>query len=268
MVALWLRAATSDPERRRCALRYAVGIAVAQIGWVAWLQIPVNIGFPLFAVLAAGELAVPLWAEAAGRTAWHPGHIAERYGLFTIIVLGELLLATTAGVHAALGARATFGELATVVIGGLLTVFSLWWMYFDLPTEDIVTEVRSAFSERISGAFVWGYGHYVVFASAAAVGAGLSVAIDRVTGHSVLTRLETGFALTVPVVLYVLVVWAIHAPYKAPSRTRRLVIPTISVLIVSSSLTPEPVLATGVLLAILVASNVETREAAAAPDQT
>ena len=43
------------------------------------------------------ELAIPIWAERAGRpTPWHPEHIAERYGLFTIIVLGECVLASTA----------------------------------------------------------------------------------------------------------------------------------------------------------------------------
>ena len=46
---------------------------------------------------------MPMWAESAERTSWHPGHIAERYGLFTIIVLGESVLAATVG--GATGAR-------------------------------------------------------------------------------------------------------------------------------------------------------------------
>ena len=99
MVTLWLRAAVSDRPGRRCALRYAVGITVVQAGWVVWwVVLPRSARLWLFLVLAAAELAVPLWAEAAGRTSWHPGHIAERYGLFTIIVLGESLLAPTVGV--------------------------------------------------------------------------------------------------------------------------------------------------------------------------
>ena len=41
-------------------------------------------------------------AERAGRTTpWHPGHIAERYGLFTIIVLGEGVLACVVAVETA-----------------------------------------------------------------------------------------------------------------------------------------------------------------------
>ena len=40
-------------------------------------------------VLVAAELAVPIVAERTGSTPWHPHHITERYGLFTLIVMGE-----------------------------------------------------------------------------------------------------------------------------------------------------------------------------------
>ena len=110
---------------------------------------------------------MPVWAERATPTTWHPQHIAERYGLFTLIVLGESILAATVAVQA--GARLGRSALALlpIIVGGLLIVFSMWWMYFDRPVHDLLTSLRKA--------FMWGYGHYVVFASAAAVGAGLAV---------------------------------------------------------------------------------------------
>jgi low temperature requirement protein LtrA len=263
MVSLWLRAAGGDRERRVCALRYASGIGTLQVGWILWsLLLPADLRLPLFFVLVVGELAVPLWAEAAGRTAWHPEHIAERYGLFTIIVLGETLLAATAGVHAALADRTTLGDLAAVIVGGLLTVFSMWWLYFDMPTGHIVEAARKAFSERLNGAFAWGYGHYFIFAAAAAVGTGLAVAIDHVTGHSRLDSSEAGFALTVPLAIYLLVVWALHAPQKPPSRLRMFAVPLASALILASSFSGEPVLATGLILAVLVGVSVATTPAA------
>ena len=108
MVGLWLRAAVSNPSGRQTALRYAVGITVVQAGWVAWFFfVPRGAAVWIFLLLAAAELLVPIFAEAAGRTAWHPGHIAERYGAFTIIVLGEALSAGTIGVNAALAGRAS-----------------------------------------------------------------------------------------------------------------------------------------------------------------
>jgi low temperature requirement protein LtrA len=93
MVTHWVRAAVSDPAHRRTAILFAVGVGVVQLGWVARLGAPRSPG--LFALLVAAELAVPVIAERAANTTWHPEHIAERYGLFTLIVLGESVLAAT-----------------------------------------------------------------------------------------------------------------------------------------------------------------------------
>jgi len=256
MVGLWLRAAASHPEGRACALRYAAGIAVLQVFWVARLALPDGLSAPSFLLLVAAELSVPMWAEAAGRTPWHPRHIAERYGLFTIIVLGETLLAATVGVQAALDDQSDLGDLATVVVGGLLIVFSMWWMYFDMPAEQLVERARAAFADRLSGAFAWGYGHYLVFASAAAAGAGLAVAVDQAIDHSELSDVQAGLALTVPVAIYLTTVWALHFRHKRPGWHRALAVPVAVALIVASSATPEPVLATGVLLVALVGVSV------------
>jgi low temperature requirement protein LtrA len=254
MVGLWLRAAASHSAGRETALRYAAGITVVQASWVAWFfLVPRGAAVWVFLVLAAAEMSVPIFAEAAGRTPWHPGHMAERYRLFTIIVLGEAISAGTLGVNAALADKTSFSDLATVIIGGLLAIFSMWWIYFDMPAEEIVASVRRAFANRLNGAFVWGYGHYLVFASVAAAGAGLAVAADRLSHHSDLTRLETAFCLTIPVSLYLLVVWALHAPYKRPSILRNIGAPLTVILVLASSATPQPVLATGVLLTALLA---------------
>jgi low temperature requirement protein LtrA len=253
MVALWLRAAACDLTGRRTAERYAVGIAVVQVCWVARLALPDSLLVPGFLALAAAEMAVPMWAEAASRTTWHPHHIAERYGLFTIIVLGESLVAATMGVQAALDSDSTFGDLAGVVVGGLLLVCSMWWLYFDMPAHQAIERARRAFDEQISGAFAWGYGHYFVFAGVAATGAGLAVAVDQATGHSDLEDWQAGLALTVPVCLYVIAVAVIHFRHKAPSRLRNWCVPVVVPLLLVSSFTPEPVLGAGLAMAGLVA---------------
>ena len=51
----------------------------------------------MFVALVAMELSVPLWAERKRPTSWHPHHIAERHGLFAIILLGESVLAASIG---------------------------------------------------------------------------------------------------------------------------------------------------------------------------
>jgi low temperature requirement protein LtrA len=253
MVALWLRAAAEHPEGRQCALRYAVGIAVLQIGWVARLALPEGAGLIAFFVLAALELSVPVWAEAGSRTPWHPRHIAERYGLFTIIVLGESVLAATVGVQIALDLDVHFDEVATVVVGGLLTLFAMWWIYCDRPTERLIDRARESSDAGRSGAFTWGYGHYFVFGAAAATGAGLVVAVDQATEHSELTDLQAGFAFTVPVVVFLLMVWALHRPYKVSTPLHNFGVPVAALLILASSFTAEPVLASGLVLVAMLA---------------
>jgi low temperature requirement protein LtrA len=253
LVGQWLRAAASHSEGRTTALRYAVAIAALQAGWLARLALPDSVFVMGFLPLLVAELVIPMWAESAGRTSWHPGHIAERYGLFTIIVLGESVLAATVGVQVALDTDASFGELATVVVGGLVIVFSMWWLYFDMPAGQAIQRARRAFTERVTVPFAWGYGHYFVFIGAAAAGAGLAVAVDHATGHSGLSDVQAGLTITVPVALYVLAVWSLHYRLKQPGPLRTYTVPTAAVLIVASSLTPEPVLATGAVLAALVA---------------
>jgi len=92
---------------------------------------------PGFLLLAGLELTVPVWAERSTQpTAWHPDHIAERYGLFTLIVLGECVLAATTTVQAAIGTGGLSPSLVVVAAGGLVLLFALWWSYFDRPAAE------------------------------------------------------------------------------------------------------------------------------------
>jgi low temperature requirement protein LtrA len=132
----------------------------------------------------------------------------------------------------------------------------MWWLYFDMPAGEVVERARLAFTDRLTDAFTWGYGHYAVFSGAAAAGAGLAVAVDQATGHSRLTDLQAGFALSVPVTIYVLAVWGLHFRHKAPSGLHTYGVPVAAAVILGSSATPEPVLGTGAVLAVLAALGV------------
>ena len=105
LIAHWLRAAIDDPSSRETALRYAAGIALAEVAWIGRLALD-EAGLlsdatrlAAFGALVLFELAIPLWAERSGPTSWHPRHIAERYGLFAIILFGESVFAASTGVE-------------------------------------------------------------------------------------------------------------------------------------------------------------------------
>jgi low temperature requirement protein LtrA len=241
-VAQWLRAAGSDPEHRRTALRFAVGVALLQVGWVARLAVPDELFLPSLLVLIAAELLVPIWAERANPTTWHPHHIAERYGLFTIIVLGETVLSASLAFQSAFDAGGG-GSLLVLAGFGVVIVFAIWWLYFDLPGHERLLASRSA--------YLWGYGHYAIFASVAAVGAGLAVAADYHTHVSHLSRVGTGYAVAAPVAVFLLGLWALRL-----ARVRPMLYPVTAALILATPLTPVPVPLTALLLAGLVAMSV------------
>ena len=207
LVAQWLRAARSDPRRRPTAIRYAIGITAVQVLWMLRLLLPAESAatVPVFVLLALLELAVPIWAERApgGPTTYHPHHIAERYGLFTIIVLGETVLSAAVAVQAAFDEGGEYGgSLIRVAIAGVVIVFALWWIYFDRSAHNLLSSLRTS--------MLWGYGHYFVFASAAAVGAGLGVMVDHVTHHAEISSAAAAYAIAVPVAVYLLFVWLLH----------------------------------------------------------
>ncbi|MFB4420334.1 low temperature requirement protein A [Streptomyces sp. QL37] len=247
MVTQWLRAARSDPERRRSCVRYAVGIFVVQIGWVARLALPEDWGLATFAVLVLAEIAVPAWAESAAMTTWHPHHIAERYGLFTLIVLGETMTAATAAVRTALDDEAGIGDIATLVVGGVLTVFALWWLYFSQNAPQRLTGLKAA--------LLWGYGHYLVFASAAAVGAGLAVNVGHTTGHGHLSGHAAAATFTVPVAVFITLVWLLHHRAEELRSRNDLIHPVAVLAVLGVTFAPAPVLTTGVIAAALVAAT-------------
>ena len=174
LVADWLRVARDQPDARARAQRYALGMTVLQVLWIARLAAPASLTVETFVPLGIAELLVPMWAERAGRTPmFNPHHIEERYGLFTLIVLGETVLAATTGFQAVLDRDGFSAELLAVGLGGLVLAFSVWWLYFDHPGHLTPTPKQ---------AFRWGYGHVVVFLALTALGAGVFTAAEAVVG--------------------------------------------------------------------------------------
>jgi low temperature requirement protein LtrA len=247
LVLLWLRAARHDPPRRETDLRMAIGVTVCQLGWIALLLVPSSLKVVGFALLVMAELAVPFLAERGARTPWHPAHIAERYGLFTIIVLGESVLAGSIAIGAALQLD-QLDEVWGVAVGGLLLVFAMWWKYFARPADDLLSDSRAAFR--------WGYGHYLVFASAAAVGAGLAVNVDTATGVGLLDQRAAAATVTVPAAIYIATVWWLHLRPHEDQASRGVLVAVGVPALLLSTLAPQPVLVAGLVSCALVAAAV------------
>lgn len=206
MVSQWLRAARQDPDHRAVCLAYAVSVTVAQIGWVGLIfaHTSLKVFLALAAALVVVEMLGPFLAETRkGRTPWHAHHITERYGLLAIIALGEGVVGTVASISAVVGAQGWSTDAAVVAVAGTGLTFGMWWVYFVVPSADVLHAHR----ER---GFGYGYLHIVLFGAIVATGAGLHAAAYYIEHHSKLSSAETVLWVALPVGLYVTTVYAIY----------------------------------------------------------
>ncbi len=211
LAALWLRVGIENTHGRRTALRYAGAIGALQLAWstryvvFAQTHLPSGVDLVIFAGLAALELSVPRWAERTGPTTWHPHHIAERYGLFTIILLGDDVFAASTGLRNALGKGRVSVPLIGVAAAGFALLCALWWLYFLQPSGD-------GLAARRHRSYLWGYSHYGVFAALAALGSGLRIAVEETARPRGLSPVTTGYVVAVPTAVFILLLWAAHRP--------------------------------------------------------
>jgi len=131
---------------------------------------------------------------------YHFGHIEERLGLLTIIVLGESMLAVVYAFKSVIEHFST--DLFTLAASSVLILFSMWWLYFDDFVEDKLANKKKS--------FIWGYGHYFIYGFATAVGILISVNVDVLTDH---VKIDGNVALAVMAFViagYLVSVWLCH----------------------------------------------------------
>jgi low temperature requirement protein LtrA len=168
LVGLFLRARRDANNVRALATWYAAGNAFGAVIWLSSLLVPEPGRYAVWAVALFVELLAPILAvRSSSERAFHPEHIPERYGLFTLIVLGESVLAVAAGT------TGTGWDPTAVLTGvfGFVDAACIWWLYFDYVESSALTLGSRA-------AFFWGYGHLFIYASIAAFGVGIQLAIE------------------------------------------------------------------------------------------
>ncbi|MEU7134678.1 low temperature requirement protein A [Streptomyces sp. NPDC046261] len=251
LVSQWLRAAhASTGAERRTASRYAIGVGLCQVGWLGLLLLPDHAKPWVFLTMALVEMAVPAVAEHSRPTAWHPHHIAERYGLFTIIVLGETVAAATAAVQSAGDEQEALDALLPIAAGGLLLIFAAYWIYFAVPIHLHLASNRQA--------FLWGYGHYLIYGSAAAIGAGIEVAVEQAIGKAHINSFAAAACVTVPAALFMFCVWLIHSRHHKRGPAQQSVLPLAAVAVLACTFAggAAAVLLAGLVGALTVAVGV------------
>ena len=128
LVALYVRAYRHTPPARPLIRRYA-SVYAASVGlWLASAFVPTEWAFAIWAVALVLDLSMPPLSTRLHRTIpTDPAHVPERFGLFTLIVLGELVVAVGIGTM-----EATWSPSAVAVaVAAFCIAAGLWWLYFE-----------------------------------------------------------------------------------------------------------------------------------------
>ena len=186
----------------------------------------------------------------------------------TIIVLGEVILSAVQAVQGAMaggdgGEGGLTWSMAPLIVGGLLIVFALWWFYFKAEHVELIQGQRTV--------WVFGYGHLPVFASVAAVGAGLASAVDVVQGEAQVGVRPVALLLAIAIAVYAVSLAGLHVVSDGDWRGG---VPAVVVAVLLLSVPfagwsmGVSVLAMGLILAVAVAHHVwSTNRPAAQPGQ-
>lgn len=237
-IYMWLKVAKDNPHLKVTARRYALGIFLCQIGWVTQAFFPFS--YVVFALLWLAEFLVPYLAESHTQTEYHPEHIEERFGLLTIIVLGESILASTYSLEKLFKHFSI--DLLLVAFGCVFTIFGAWWLYFNSSVEHKLRRKKVAFQ--------WGYGHVVIFASAAAIGAMVSVNVDVLTDHASVSIATANLGFAVSVALFLFGLWFCQERIVATKPTSSLFLLLIVVLVIILGMMPYSIFSIGILMVL------------------
>ena len=245
LVAQWLRVRSSIPEHRQRATIYAVGILAVQLLWIARLALPHGTEAWSWLVLILCEVTIPVVAERRShRTVFHLGHIAERYGLLTIIVLGESLLAATVRDQRRGGRGRHVARRGRALGRALLIAFCAWWLYFNRRRHNEPAEADTA--------FLWGYGHLLLFASLAALGAGVQLTAAWLDHEHAGTRLAA-LGVAIPAAVYLVSTAAIDRLVHGTRGTLPLKAVEAATIIAFGLFAPVPVAVLGTAAVFVVA---------------
>src|SRR5262249_6264919 len=159
LIVLYLRAAYHVPLARDLCVRYAIGFIIGNAFWFASLFVASPQRYYLWTVGFLVELLTPVFnIQAARRTPYDASHIPERFGLFTLIVIGEAVLTALNGLS---GTDWHF-RAAFVAASGFAIATVIWWLYYEF------VETSGIRSDRISGMQIYLYAHFPISFSIAA----------------------------------------------------------------------------------------------------
>jgi low temperature requirement protein LtrA len=174
LVVMYVRAFRHVEETRDLVKGYLTGFGVAAVVWTASAVVADNLRIALWVTALLIDLATPwVMRQEQARVPLDVSHLPERFGLFTILVLGESISAVVMGLgHVAWAVIPT-----TTAAVGIGVATAMWWLYFDNARGSVVR--RDASVRRTWRPTVWIYTHLLLAGGLAASGVGIEIAVAR-----------------------------------------------------------------------------------------
>ncbi|WP_086769384.1 low temperature requirement protein A [Nostoc sp. 106C] len=241
VLALYYRASRHVPVARASVKLYLASYIPSTCLWLISIFVPEPLRYGLWVIAIAIELSIPIvGSRILAGTPSHPSHLPERFGLFTLIVLGEAIVSV---------ATATTNidwRLPSIMaaVGGFAIAACLWWLYFNfLENSVIIRDIRSV--------HIYNYGHLPILMGLTLVAVGIEHTISEANHHalSVATRwtLCGGLALYV---FAIIVVWVLGCHRRVKWLSVSMIAISLGLAIIGGSL--PPLVLEGCLVAMLV----------------
>jgi low temperature requirement protein LtrA len=174
LVVMYLRARRHVPETRELVTGYISGMTIAIAVWAVSLLVPEEARIVLWGIaLVIDFYNIFRLRKIQAKVPLDVFHLPERFGLFTILVLGESIASVVAGLEHE-------GWEMTPFIGAILGIIiatGLWWIYFDNLDGTVVRRgpgQRTAWKPT-----VWIYSHFPLAVSLTATGIGLEYIVTH-----------------------------------------------------------------------------------------
>ena len=220
LAVLWLLAARGDrPEYRRASRLFVTGTAACAVLLAGTALLPASARMPAWGLLdvayLAGFAAVVLTATPAQAAALTiTDALTERFGLLTIIVLGETLI----GVVDGLAGEPINGLTLSVGLVAVVVGFGAWWTYFDFAGHRHPRPNPTATLQ-------WVLGHVPLTAAIAAMGAAMVSLVDH--AHDGRTPAAAAWTLSAGAAVVLCATMLVAASLQAWQRDRGLYRPLV-----------------------------------------
>ena len=173
---LWWRTGVYDENHRPVTIPYIIAFIITTLLFFFSAFVPAPIRFYMWGLAVLLSFVLPIFVFGLGSKSpsiqeqlqlsrTPTSSLVERFGLFTIIVLGEVIVAVVQGVA---GHHHLTLEVGVIGGTGMLVAIGLWWLYFDFVSH-----------RRPQALLLWMYAHLPVTAGIATSGAAILNVVEH-----------------------------------------------------------------------------------------